>query len=86
MLLTAAACSAKPDAFAGDTSAADAAALFPSDRYDYKYQWYADMTPEEIVGTLTLKQKAARMVQPAVYNITENDERKNDYGSILSTM
>ena len=30
------------------------------------------MTPEELVATLTLDQKAAQMVQPALYNITEN--------------
>ena len=51
-----------------------------------KYKTYASMTPEEIVGTLTLEQKAAQMVQPAIYNITEDDMKNNDYGSILSTV
>lgn len=51
-----------------------------------KYQAYAAMTPEEIVSTLTLEEKAAQMVQPAVYNITEDDMKNNDYGSILSTV
>ena len=50
-----------------------------------KYQQYASMTPEQIVSTLTLEQKAAQMVQPAIYNISESDMGKNDYGSILST-
>ncbi|MBQ3885211.1 MAG: beta-N-acetylhexosaminidase, partial [Ruminococcus sp.] len=50
-----------------------------------KYQKYSAMTPEEIVGELTLEQKAAQMVQPAIYNVTEDDMRKYDYGSILST-
>jgi len=51
-----------------------------------KYQKYASMTPEEIVGELTLEQKANQMVQPAVYNITADDMKANDYGSILSTV
>jgi len=52
----------------------------------YKYQEYASMTPEEIVASMTLEQKAYQMVQPAVYNITEEDMKKNNYGSILSQM
>ena len=51
-----------------------------------KYKTYASMTPEEIVATLTLEQKAAQMVQPAIYNVTEEDMKANDYGSILSTV
>ena len=51
-----------------------------------KYQQYASMTPEEIVGKLTLEQKANQMVQPAVYNITQEQMKQNDYGSILSTV
>ena len=43
------------------------------------------MTPEEIVASLTLEQKAAQMVQPAVYTVSEYDMLNNDYGSILST-
>ena len=50
-----------------------------------RYQRFASMAPEEIVGELTLEQKADQMVQPAVYNITEDDMKANDYGSILST-
>ena len=44
------------------------------------------MTPEDIVSRLTLEQKAAQMVQPAVYNVTADDMKANDYGSILSTV
>lgn len=51
---------------------------------NYKYEQYASMTPEEIVAGMTLEQKVAQMLQPAVYNITEDDMRENNYGSILS--
>nr|WP_314463202.1 glycoside hydrolase family 3 protein [uncultured Clostridium sp.] len=40
---------------------------------------------EDILGRLTLDQKAAQMVQGAVYNIPDNMMKKNCYGSILST-
>ncbi len=50
------------------------------------YEIYASMTPEEIVGKLTLEQKAAQMVMPAIYNVAIDDMRSNDYGSILSTV
>ncbi len=43
-----------------------------------------DMTPEEIVATLTLEQKAQQMLQPACYNIKPKDMKKNCYGSVLS--
>ena len=45
---------------------------------------YGTMTPEEITATLTLEQKAAQMVQPAVYNASPADMEAYDYGSILS--
>ncbi len=51
-----------------------------------KYAAYASMTPEEIVSRLTLEQKTAQMVQPAIYNVTEEQMKNNDYGSILSTV
>ena len=50
-----------------------------------RYKNYAKMTPEQIVSQLTLEQKAAQMVQPAVYRITNDDLRANGYGSVLST-
>ncbi|MGN0639224.1 MAG: glycoside hydrolase family 3 protein [Huintestinicola sp.] len=39
---------------------------------------------EDMVSALTLEQKAAQMVQPAVYSVTEEDMKKYCYGSILS--
>ncbi|MDD7428239.1 MAG: glycoside hydrolase family 3 protein [Oscillospiraceae bacterium] len=48
------------------------------------YQKYAEMSPEEITASLTLEQKAAQMVQPAVYMLSESDMKANCYGSILS--
>lgn len=75
MLFTTTACSVNPNG----------TKKFPKGKYQYKYQWYATMTPEEIVGTLTLEQKAAQMVQPILYK-TQADESKpmsvNCYGSI----
>jgi beta-glucosidase len=56
------------------------------DETGYKYEEYASMSPEEIVVGMTLEQKTAQMVQPAVYNVSESDMKKYDYGSILSTM
>ncbi len=45
---------------------------------------YDGMTAEEIVATLTLEQKAAQMVEGAVYHISEAQMQQYDYGSILS--
>ena len=56
---------------------------------DYKYVRYASMTPEEIVAELTLEQKAAQMVQPAIYELygsNPNGMKNNGYGSILSNI
>ena len=50
-----------------------------------RYKNYANMTPEQIVSQMTLEQKAAQMVQPAVYRITNDDMRLKGYGSVLST-
>lgn len=75
MMFTTAACAVNPNG----------TKKFPNGRFKYKYQWYQTMTPEEIVGTLTLEQKAAQMVQPILYK-TQADESKpmatNCYGSI----
>ena len=75
MLFSTAACAVNPNG----------TKKFPKGKYQYKYQWYATMTPEEIVGTLTLEQKAAQMVQPILYK-TQADESKpmstHCYGSI----
>ena len=51
----------------------------------YRCSEYASMTPEEIAAGLTLEQKAAQMVMPAVYNVRPEDMQHHDYGSILST-
>ena len=40
---------------------------YPEGKYQYKYQWYATLTPKQIVSSLTLEQKAAQMVQPILY-------------------
>lgn len=45
---------------------------------------WAGKSPEEIVSSLTLSQKAAQMVLPACYNVTERMMRENGYGGILS--
>ncbi len=45
---------------------------------------YNGMSAKEIVSTLTLEQKAAQMVEGAVYNVTNEEMKKYDYGSILS--
>ena len=50
-----------------------------------RYKNYGQMTPEQIVAQMTIEQKAAQMVQPAVYRITNDDMRANGYGSVLST-
>ncbi len=63
----------------------ETAVPFPSDQYEYKYQWYATMTPEDITSTLTLEQKAAQMVQPILYMVSQDEEapfRTYDYGSL----
>ena len=50
----------------------------------YKYLEYKDLTPEEIVSKLSLEQKAAQMVLPAIYRVDERKMNQNDYGGILS--
>ena len=50
----------------------------------YKCTEYASKSPEEIVDGLSLEQKAAQMVMPAIYNVKVKQMKANDYGSILS--
>ena len=45
---------------------------------------YKGMSAKEIVSSLTLEQKAAQMVEGALYNVSYDDMKENDYGSILS--
>ena len=53
--------------------------------HEYKCTEYASMRPEEIAASLSIEQKAAQMVMPAVYNVSPRKMKHNDYGSILST-
>ena len=92
LMLSAVSCSQNstkggPDTFADSLPASDAENYEAVElRSDIpKYQQYAAMTPEQIVSTLTLEQKASQMVQAAVYHVTEEDMRNNDYGSLLGT-
>lgn len=58
---------------------------FPEGKYQYKYQWYATLTPKQIVDSLTLEQKAAQMVQPILYKVATDDSspmKTYGYGSI----
>ena len=50
----------------------------------YTYQDYANMSAEEIVSCLTLEQKAAQMVLPAVYSVNTDLMGEYCYGGILS--
>ena len=45
---------------------------------------YTGMTADEIVASLTLEQKAAQMVQGALYNVDYDDMEEYGYGSVLS--
>ena len=66
-------------------SGVDKNAKYSVTDYEYKCTEYASMSPEEIVQSLSLEQKAAQMVMPAIYNVTPDKMKDNDYGSILST-
>ena len=47
---------------------------------------WANKTPEEVLQALTLEQKAAQMVQPAIYELSDPTAmmQEADYGSVLS--
>lgn len=45
----------------------------------------SSISVEDTLARLTLDQKAAQMVQGAVYNVSDDVMKKNCYGSILST-
>ncbi|MDO5560287.1 MAG: glycoside hydrolase family 3 protein [Oscillospiraceae bacterium] len=51
---------------------------------EYSCSKYSSMTPEEITASLTLEQKAAQMVQGAIYSVNNDDMAEQCYGSILS--
>jgi hypothetical protein len=48
------------------------------------FKYNPDAEPEDIVSSMTLEQKAAQMLQPAVYNANTHNMKKYGYGSILS--
>lgn len=81
MLLSAAGCFLR-----GKSPGAGEAEKYSVEGSGYKCAGYASMSPEEIVAGLSLEQKAAQMVMPAVYNVTPDRMKENDYGSILSTV
>ncbi|MBR5088374.1 MAG: beta-N-acetylhexosaminidase, partial [Ruminiclostridium sp.] len=69
-----------------ETSAETEAPAVTAEKSDSpKYETYAAMSSEEITVSLTLEQKASQMVMPAIYNVSVDDMRTGDYGSILST-
>ncbi|MBQ3373373.1 MAG: glycoside hydrolase family 3 protein [Oscillospiraceae bacterium] len=80
MLISAAGCSLN-----GNSPKAGEAEKYSVSESKYKCTGYASMSPEEIVASLSLEQKAAQMVMPAVYNVSPDKMKDNDYGSILST-
>ena len=87
LLLSAVSCTKKDDSDtkAQKTTASSTEADNDSDNSP-AYMKYASMTPEEIVLQLTLEQKAAQMVQPAIYMVAFGEEdlmQMNDYGSVL---
>lgn len=79
------------DSAPDEASGADSSEPAPpaADDTKEKYKKYAAMTPEEIVAELTLEQKAAQMVQPAIYELYGSNPdgmKKNGYGSVLSNI
>ena len=80
MLVSAAGCS-----LFGNSPKAGKAKNYTVEGSGYRCTEYASMSLEEIAAGLSLEQKAAQMVMPAVYNISPDDMKENDYGSILST-
>ena len=81
MLVSAAGCSSSRN-----YPKAQIAGKYPVRESEYKCAEYASMSPEEIVASLSLEQKAAQMVMPAIYNVSPNNMKEHDYGSILSTV
>lgn len=85
MLLPLASC--KTDVQTAETSApSESVTETTEEPYDYKYQKYARMTPEEIVADLTLEQKAAQMVQPIQYKFVKEpgSMKTNCYGTVYA--
>lgn len=53
-------------------------------KQESKYESYLSMSVEEIVASMTLEEKAAQMVQPAIYCTNENEMEEYCFGSVLS--
>ena len=66
MLLPVVSCRSEEPEMTSDITETSEAVTEPV--YEFKYQRYAAMSPEEIVAELTLEQKAAQMVQPLLNN------------------
>ena len=73
MLLSVAGCEAD-----SDYPGVDRNATYSITDQEYKCIGYASMSPEEIVSNLSLKQKAAQMVMPAIYNVSPDNMKDND--------
>lgn len=68
-----------------ETSAeSEAVQTAPETVYEADITDYTGLTAEQIVATLTLEQKAAQMVQGALYNLDYDDMEEFGYGSVLS--
>ena len=50
----------------------------------YKCQRLAGKSPERIAASLTLEQRIAQMLMPAVYHLEEGMMKENCYGAVLS--
>ena len=50
----------------------------------YKCLKFAESSPENIVSSLTLEQRIAQMLMPAVYHLEEGMMKENCYGAVLS--
>ena len=86
LILTSVSCSVKEDKPAESDNTSSVQDTVDEGDGTLKYVKYASMTPEEIVENLTLEQKAAQMVQPAIYMVEEEPEeimKEYDYGSVL---
>lgn len=86
LLLSSVSCAEKNNTDDKTQTTTSAQEITTADDGTPKYQKYASMTPEEVVSQLTIEQKAAQMVQPAIYHVEEDPEnimKENDYGSIL---
>lgn len=87
LMISMTSCAENSDSISGSLSSSvvDTQAITTAtEQASYKYTDFALMSAEEIVSQLTLEQKAAQMVQPAIYNVSEKKMKENCYGSILS--